>query len=1367
MNESTPFPPRLMRAAAVAMRGVSWLVLALLLVLAAAWGTFHGWIVPRIDELRPRLEMMAGQALGVPVRIAALQAHPGGLVPSFELRGVALLDAQGREALRLPRLQAALSVTSLLRLGFDQLYIEAPELDIRRLADGRILVAGLDLGAGAGRDAPAVDWFFSQKEVVVRHGTLRWSDEGRAAPPLALGEVDIVLRNGARRHELRVDATPPPGWGERFLLMGQFRRPLLSRHPGRFADWSGQFYADFARVDVSQLRRHVRLDVEVAQGQGALRLWADVDHGAFVGGAADLALDEVVATLAPGLEPLALRSVSGRLGGQRLATGFQFYTEGLQFQTRDGLQWPAGKLFVSQTAAEGRMPALGELRADRLNLEALRQIAHRLPLGEAAHALLRVYPATGLVETLQANWQGPWDGPTKYQARGRVSELTLAARPAPEAPPGRSGPPELGVPGLRGGAIDFDFNQSGGRARLAIEGGALEFPGVFEEPVLPLDRLQAEAQWQIEGERIVVSQASLKLANADAEGEFRGSWQTSDPAKSSSRSRFPGVLDLQGSFSRANGARVHRYLPLGIPDGARHYVRDAVLQGQASGVAVRIRGDLNDIPYAHARQGEFRFAGKLRGVTLAYVPRSLQAAGERPWPALTELAGELVIDRNSLRVNGATARVDGLPKLRLARVEAQLPDLAGETTVQVSAEGSGPAAEMLGLVQGSPLNAMIDGALAQARAGGDAALRLRLNLPVFELAKSRVQGSVTLAGNDLQVTPDTPLLGRARGVVAFSESGFSLSGAQARMLGGELRLEGGSRPVPANGTEAAVVLRAQGTVSAEGLRQAGELGFLSRLAHNASGSTAYSATLAFRRGVPELSVTSSLQGLGLTLPPPLSKSAEAALPLRFETALQRESLAPGAPALREQLLLELGRLASAVYVRELAGAQTRVLRGSIAVGLAPGEAAPLPDEGVLANINLAQLNVDAWEAALAGAPGTRGSAPAGGAAEAAGAAQAYLPTVLALRARELTLDGRRYSNLVVGGSREGTLWRANLDASELSGYVEYRQPAGAGGSRVYARLARLTIAPSTAKEVETLLNEPPATMPALDIVVDDFELRGKKLGRVEIEALNRGGAAAREWRLSKLNLALPEASLAATGQWVAGPAPAGPRAVEGARRTTLDFRLDLADAGGLLARLGMKDVIRGGEGRLEGQIAWTGSPLSLHYPSMSGRFNVNVGRGQFLKADPGIAKLLGVLSLQSLPRRLTLDFRDVFSEGFAFDFIRGDVSIGQGMASTNNLQMKGVNAAVLMEGRADIARETQDLRVIVVPEIDTGTASLVASAINPAVGLGTFLAQLFLRRPLAQAATQEFHIDGTWTDPRVTKVAARPAAPEPKTGNPP
>jgi uncharacterized protein YhdP len=170
-------------------------------------------------------------------------------------------------------------------------------------------------------------------------------------------------------------------------------------------------------------------------------------------------------------------------------------------------------------------------------------------------------------------------------------------------------------------------------------------------------------------------------------------------------------------------------------------------------------------------------------------------------------------------------------------------------------------------------------------------------------------------------------------------------------------------------------------------------------------------------------------------------------------------------------------------------------------------------------------------------------------------------------------------------------------------------------------------------------------------------------------------------------------------------------------------------------------------------VSWQGSPLSLHYPSLNGHLDVRIGRGQFLKADPGVAKLLGVLSLQALPRRLLLDFRDVFYDGFAFDSVRGDVTIAQGIAQTKNLQIKGVNALVQLDGSADIAQETQKLRVVILPSLDAGTASLVAGiAVNPVVGLTAFLAQLFLQNPLIKATTQEFLIDGSWTEPRVTKV---------------
>ena len=217
----------------------------------------------------------------------------------------------------------------------------------------------------------------------------------------------------------------------------------------------------------------------------------------------------------------------------------------------------------------------------------------------------------------------------------------------------------------------------------------------------------------------------------------------------------------------------------------------------------------------------------------------------------------------------------------------------------------------------------------------------------------------------------------------------------------------------------------------------------------------------------------------------------------------------------------------------------------------------------------------------------------------------------------------------------------------------------------------------------------------------------------------------------------------------------------------MDFKLELADSGALLERLGFPGTIKGGKGRLAGQLSWDGSPLDLHLPSLDGKLNLALDSGQFLKAGPGAGRLFSVLSLQSLPRRLVLDFRDLFQEGFAFDNITGDVTIEDGVAATRNLRMRGVQAAVLMEGHADLNRETQSLRVVVVPEIDAGTASLAYAAINPAVGLGTFLAQMILRRPLIAASTREFSVQGSWTDPKVERIERKLGEPVPDLDVPP
>ena len=614
-----------LKIAAIIMRWALRGMGALLLLVLLAAAVLHWVIVPRIDDFRPRLEQLAARAIGSPVTIGAINADSNGLVPSVALRDVRVLDPTGRTGLHVPRVLAAFSVLSLGRGGFEQLVIDEPELELRRTTDGRLLGAGIDLSGDSQGDTAAADWFFSQSEFLVRGGRVRWVDEQRQAPPVQLSDVQFVARNGYGRHQLRVDATPDAAWGDRFTLIGQFRQPFFSRHPGYWRDWDGQAYADLGRVDVSRLRQYADLKtdwgVDLQGGHGALRLWADLKKGVLTSATADVALGAVSATFDQRLQPLAFASLTGRIGWRNPGSGMEVSTRDLHFVDADGLAWPGGNVRLGYRDGAGGLPAGGELVGDKLDLAALAKIAQRLPLPPAVHERLAQHPVQGLVERIDARWNGPLEAPQDWRVQTRVSGLAVAARAAPARP---GGEPVEGIPGLEGAAIELEATPVSGHAALEIQNGALEFPGVFQEPRIPLAELKATARWRVrEGGHIELDVDQLALNNQDATGSFKAHWQTA--AGQQGAERFPGVLDLSGSFSRANGARIHRYLPLGIPSSARDYVRNAVQKGEARDVAVRVKGDLREITSPRAPPGsEFRFAGKVHGVTLAYVPRALQ-----------------------------------------------------------------------------------------------------------------------------------------------------------------------------------------------------------------------------------------------------------------------------------------------------------------------------------------------------------------------------------------------------------------------------------------------------------------------------------------------------------------------------------------------------------------------------------------------------------------------------------------------------------------------------------------------------------------------------------------------------------------------
>jgi len=485
-------------------------------------------------------------------------------------------------------------------------------------------------------------------------------------------------------------------------------------------------------------------------------------------------------------------------------------------------------------------------------------------------------------------------------------------------------------------------------------------------------------------------------------------------------------------------------------------------------------------------------------------------------------------------------------------------------------------------------------------------------------------------------------------------------------------------------------------------------------------------SLDVRRGDAQWTLESSLRGAAIDLPAPFAKPATATVPLKvIKTRNERQ---------QELLSASYGRIAQLQVLRKAAtkpGEKAPIDRAVIAFGEVRAEA---DRPGLWLAGKLDQLDADKWLALkVFGAPGGETdslSLPLGGGD---------------LQIANLILFGKRYSNLHLSAGIQDKNWRLQVQSADLAGTINWlASGASQPNGKVVARLQRLKLPGSLTDESTAKTGEAPKSeestsreWPAVDIVADSFISKDRNLGKLELTAHPQDS----DWHIDRLALTNADGSLHASGRWRAGGR---------VQSTRIDVAIQAKDAGAYLERFGYPHAIKGATSSLKGQLAWEGPPQAFDYPTLSGQLKLESGKGQFTKIDPGLGKLLGVLSLQSLPRRISLDFRDVFSEGFAFDEINGDVKVSNGVMSTQNFRITGPAARVELAGEANLALETQNLKVRVLPSLSMG-AALGAAIVNPLIGGAVYLGSKVLKDPIDQIFAYEYRVSGTWSDPHVEK----------------
>jgi uncharacterized protein (TIGR02099 family) len=933
------------------------------------------------------------------------------------------------------------------------------------------------------------------------------------------------------------------------------------------------------------------------------------------------------------------------------------------------------------------------------------------PLGQIAAAL-----------PLPEGWRNDL---ARYAPRGTLQQGQLqwqgdATLPSSFAAKGRF--VDLGLaaqerfPGIAGLSGNFEATQQGGTLRLQSRGVGFALPYIFAEP-LALDSVQARFGWTREGGEYAITIDQLAFANAHAAGSASGTYRTTGDG--------PGSIDLTAQLTRADIAQVHRYMPLVFAPAVRDWLRRSLVSGNATESRLRLTGNLADFPFADGKKGQFLVTSKGHGITFDF------AEG---WPALSEVDADLRVEGPRMSVD---AKRGHFFTAVLNHATAGITDLRAPLPVlRVDGEAAGPTADFFRFIAESPVADWIDHFTDGVEANGAGKLTMKLELPLGKPEANKVSGEYNFIGNRIKLAADAPPVTQLNGKMTFTNHELHAPQLSGELLGGPVRASVDS----ANGQ---LRVSGQGTVDLGQLRVAYPR---QAAARHVSGTTAWQATINTRSGVSTWVVETNLKGAVIDFPAPLAKSAAETVPLQIERRASESG--------RDTLAIRYGTIGRLVLQRKLTPSGATAERALLALGGAQGE----PEHaGLWVRGSLESLNIDAWLALKQerDATGMGEELPLNGVDLGVGTLDAF---------------GRRFNDLHVAANRGLNGWQMDLRGRELAGTARWQ---GADASHpnglISARLQRLTTPSSSpAQEAPTgeevsARTEAASTAnpwPEIDIVADSFQVRGERdLGKLELTALPRGA----DWRIQRLQLHSDDGTLAAEGWW---------RAAGRVQQTRLEATLDISDAGKYLARFGLPDALVGAPSKVKGELAWAGSPQAFDYPTLSGSFRIDTGPGRFIKLDPGPAKLLGILSLQSLRRRLSFDYQDLFGEGFAFDEITGDVRIQNGVMKSDNLRIVGPAASVTISGQTDLAHETQQLKLHVQPTL-SGSLSVGAAALmlaNPiigaAVGAGTLLAQKIMQDPFEKIFANEYVVTGTWSDPTIERKGQPPAAqPNPADGS--
>lgn len=855
------------------------------------------------------------------------------------------------------------------------------------------------------------------------------------------------------------------------------------------------------------------------------------------------------------------------------------------------------------------------------------------------------------------------------------------------------------LPGLDG--LDGKFWARPTAAGLTLSGqqNELSWDSMFSAPIayqqLQLELLARQSTagiWQLQLPALQLTATDFSLAGS-------AQWSMQQQPE----------LSLFAVLTGASASNIDRYLPLRyLPEKTRDYLTEAIVDGQLEQASVLWQGQPAQYPFTEG-QGIFQVGANVSNGHFKFNP---------DWPALQQLNSRLWFENAAMQISTDSTTIGGM--VLQGNVTADIANLldAEYLTIDIDSAVKLPAAT--DLINASPLSENLGKVLQQLAPDGPARADIELQVGLRQ-PSVQANGTITLDNVSLDLTAPQLAIRQLTGQVKFSDSEVSAENLQFNW-----------RELPV-------------TASLNGAQQDDHYLFnLNASANNSSstvvqalwpaaidlvdGELSWQLALALQLQADDFSynskLTADLTNTGLLLPAPYHKDAA--------TAAQLDITAQGGS---QQGLLTLNYADQLYFSAELDHSAAQVRRANLSLG---AEDSGISGAHFTIDVDVDQAELLPWQQLLSEQLLSRDTLAGG-----------VMPPLSRVRGRIAKLGlvaGTALNNTVFELEPGSDAWQLSLHGTEIASRWSFShdwQQLGVQADIDYLHLPlpgknlnQAVVA--TESEVLPQLQASLLTMPPLTLNCNDCSVGNYRFGKLELAALGQGD----HWQLSEFNSRYKNNELAVQGNWL-------PDQQLGV--TELTGRFQSPNLGALLNEFQLTTGISGSRADINFKLNWPAAPTQFDLAGLNGQLQFNLGEGALTEVSDQGARLFSIFSLDSLVRKLRLDFRDVFSKGFFYNKMSGALAIHQGVVQTSDTTIDGVPGNLAIQGYADLVSQQLDYQMSFSPKVTSSLPVIIAWMVNPATGLAALaLDEVFQSAEVISRIN--FTVTGTFEQPVVTEV---------------